>query len=465
MAEVYAGFVSYTDHEIGRLIDYLEESGQLDNTIVVVVSDNGASGEGGPNGSLNENKFFNDVADDDRGEPAADRRARHAALLQPLQQRLGLGVRHAVPVLEALRRLRGRHRRHVHRRWPAGIAARGEVRDQYVHAVDIVPTLYDLLGVEPPGVLKGYTQTAIEGESFAAALADAAAPGRETQFFSMLGQRAIYDQGWLANTIHPPISGWGDFEADQWELYHLAEDRTQLHDLAAERARSPRTAQGPVVLLGRQAQRPAARRPHARSSSSPRSGRGRARRATATSTTRAPPRSPSRVAVNIRRRSYTVAAAVEIDEAPEGVLFAQGGIAGGHSLFVQDGRLHYVYNWLGERRQTITSDVDVPAGRHVLSAEFHKTGDDPATGSATGTLTLYIDEQAVGSDEIMTQPGMFALAGDGLTVGRDSGSPVTPAYRPPIAFRGGTIERVIVDVSGDAFVDHEKEVAAWLARD
>ena len=101
----------------------------------------------------------------------------------------------------------------------------------------------------------------------------------------------------------------------------------------------------------------------------------------------------------------------------------------------------------------------------MLSAEFQKTGDDEATGSATGTLTLYVDEGVVASEQIMTQPGFFALSGDGITVGRDSGSPVTPTYHPPNALRGGSIERVVVDVSGDEFVDHEKEVVAWLVRD
>jgi arylsulfatase len=160
-----------------------------------------------------------------------------------------------------------------------------------------------------------------------------------------------------------------------------------------------------------------------------------------------------------------VAAAVEVSEDAAGVLYAHGGVGGGHSLFVHEGRLHYVYNWLGDRRQEIVSERPVPSGRHVLSAEFQKTGDDAATGSATGTLTLYVDEDAVATGEIMTQPGFFALSGDGITVGRDSGSPVTPTYHPPNAFRGGTIERVVVDVSGDEFVDHEKEVVAWLARD
>jgi arylsulfatase len=146
------------------------------------------------------------------------------------------------------------------------------------------------------------------------------------------------------------------------------------------------------------------------------------------------------------------------------VLFAHGGVGGGHVLYVQGGRLHYLYNWLGGNRQLVTSDVELEPGRHVLSAEFAKTGSTD-NASSTGTLTLHVDEVKVGEAEIMTQPGFFALCGDGLCVGRDSGSPVSNEYDSPFAFTGGAIERVVVDVSGDPYVDHEKEVHAWLARD
>jgi arylsulfatase len=172
------------------------------------------------------------------------------------------------------------------------------------------------------------------------------------------------------------------------------------------------------------------------------------------------------VAVNVRRRSYTIAAGATLESAEaEGVLFAHGGVGGGHSLYLQGGRLHYVYNWLGEKIQKISSDAEVEPGKHVFTAEFAKTGDDPTTGSALGTLTLYVDDDETGSAEITTQPGFFALTGDGLSVGRDSASPVSADYAAPFSFTGGTIDRVVVDVSGDHYVDHEKEVLAYLARD
>jgi len=464
MAEVYAGFVTYTDHELGRMIDYLEESGQLDNTIVVVCSDNGASGEGGPNGSLNENKFFNNVADDiDENlrridELGTERSYNHYC------NGWAWAFDTPFPYWKRFAGYEGGTADMCIVSWPEQVAAHGAIRHQYVHAVDIVPTIYELLGVRPPDVLKGYTQSPIEGQSFAAALADDGAPGRETQFFSMLGQRALYHQGWLASTVHPPLSGWSRFETDRWELFHLEEDRTQLHDLAAQEPERLEHLKGlwfywAGKLNGLPLDDRTALEQLSKARPQPSAPRDRYVYYPGTAEV------PESVAVNIKRRSYTVAAAVEVDGDAEGVLFVQGGVGGGHSLYVDGGHLHYVYNWLGDRRQEIVSDAPIPSGRHVLSAEFQKTGDDAATGSATGTLTLFIDEDAVGSEEIITQPGMFALAGDGLAVGRDSGSPVTHAYRPPNTFRGGTIERVVVDVSGEEFVDHEKEVVAWLARD
>ncbi|MBN9624471.1 MAG: sulfatase-like hydrolase/transferase, partial [Actinobacteria bacterium] len=205
MAEVFAGFISYTDFQIGRILDYLEESGQLENTIVIVVSDNGSSGEGGPDGSFNENKFFNNVPDDveenlkridELGGPESYNHYNTGwawAFDTPFpywKRFAGYEGGVADPLLVS---------------WPQGIEARG-VRDQYVHAVDLVPTIYELLEIEPPEVIKGYTQAPIEGESFVRSLTDTGAPGRRTQFFAMLGMRALYHDGWLANTLHPPIA-------------------------------------------------------------------------------------------------------------------------------------------------------------------------------------------------------------------------------------------------------------------
>ena len=141
-----------------------------------------------------------------------------------------------------------------------------------------------------------------------------------------------------------------------------------------------------------------------------------------------------------------------------------GGLGGGIAMYIQDHRLHFVYNWVGEKFQKVTSDVEIAPGRHVFAAAFEKTGDDPS-GNAIGTLNLLIDTDQVGSLEILTQPSYFGITGDNVSAGRNAGSPVSPDYKPPFAFTGGTIDRVVVDVSGEEYIDYEKEVLAYLMRD
>ncbi len=465
MAEVFAGFVSYTDHEIGRVLDFLQESGQLENTIVVVVSDNGASGEGGPNGTFNEMKFFNNIPDDiktnllhldELGSPKSYNHYSNGWAWAfdtpfPYWKRFA-GYEGGVADMCVVS-------------WPKGITAKGEFRHQYIHAVDIVPTMYELLDIQPPEVLKGFTQSPIEGESFVPAIHDPEAPEKEVQFYAMLGQRALYHQGWLANTVHPPISGWSGFEHDIWELYNLKEDRSQMHNIADKNPELLDKLKGFWYYYA------------GLYHGLPLDDRSALEIVTAPRPQPSKPRNryiyypdcadvPEMVAVNIRRRSYAIAAGVIIDTPEaEGVLFAQGGVTGGHSLYIKDKKMHYMYNWLGEKFQKVSSAIDIPTGKHLFTAEFVKTRDDKETLSATGTLTLYIDMKKVGEATIMTQPGFFCAVGDGLCVGRDSASPVSPDYAAPFRFTGGTIERVIVDVSGESYVDHEKEVMAWLMRE
>ncbi|HEY8526946.1 MAG TPA: sulfatase-like hydrolase/transferase [Acidimicrobiales bacterium] len=467
MAEVYAGFVSYTDHQIGRLLDFLEAGGELDNTIVVAVSDNGASAEGGPNGSWNEWRFFNGVPD------TVEENLRHIDELggPKTYNHYPAGWAWAFdtpfPYWKRWAGYEGGVADFCAVSWPRGIAARGELRHQYVHAVDVVPTVYDLVGIDQPTVLKGYAQSPIDGESFAPSLTDPQAPGRQTQFYAMLGQRAMYHRGWLACTLHPPISGWGRFEDDVWELYDLAEDRSQSTDLAADHPAQleelkslwsyyagrfnglpldDRTALEMVM-----SERPVAAAPRTRYVYYPDCAEV-----------------PEAVAVAIQGRSYTIAAGVQLDVGEaEGVLFAHGGVAGGHALYLQDRRLHYVYSWLGSHLQKVSADREVTPGRHVFTAEFRMVGpsDDPSMPGFVGELTLYLDDQPAGKQTVTTQPGKFNMVGEGLCVGRDSASPVTPDYDAPFPFRGGTIDRVVVDVSGEPYLDHEREVMAWLARD
>ncbi|MEU2916399.1 arylsulfatase [Streptomyces massasporeus] len=467
MAEVFAGYVSYSDDQLGRVLDFLESTGELDNTIIVAVSDNGASGEGGPDGTFNEWRFFNGMNTptelslehiDELGGPSSYNHYNTGwawAFDTPFPYwKRWAGYEGGVADMCLVA-------------WPAGIEARGEVRDQYIHAVDVVPTLYDLLGIEPPEVLKGRPQNPIEGESFKASLTDPGAPGRQTQFYAMLGQRSIYHEGWLACTVHPPLSGWGDFAHDAWELYDLTTDRAQSTDLAAREPARLETLKSlwyyyagiynGLPLDDRSAlEQVLAERPHG----SPERDRYVYYPDSAAV--------PEQSGVVTSGRSYTIAAGVDVDSPDaEGVVYAHGGVAGGHSLYVKDHRLHYAFNWVGSNLQVVDADRDLPPGRHVFTAEFAANGrnTDPAMPGAAGTLTLYVDDQEVGSDDIVTQPGSFCLVGDGICVGRDDASPVTPDYEGPFPFTGGAIDKVVVDVSGERYVDHEAQVRGWFMLD
>ena len=467
MAEVFAGYISYTDHELGRVLDYLEESDQLDNTLIVVVSDNGGSGEGGPNGSFNEWRFFNGIADsteltiphmDELGSPAS---------YNHYTTGWAWAFDTPFPYWKRWAGYEGGVADMCFMAWPARIEPQAQPRGQYTHAVDIAPTIYELLNIEPPEVIKGYLQNPIEGESFAASLTDAEVQGKETQFYAMLGQRSIYHQGWLACTVHPPLSGWGKFDQDVWELYNLEKDRAQSNNLAAQEP--VRLAElkdlwfysagiyNGLPLDDRTAlEQVTAERPHA--------GTDREQYLYFPDCADV----PEEGGVRITGRSYKIAAGVEIDSADaQGVIYAHGGVAGGHSLYVKDRRLRYAFNWVGTHIQDVVSDREIAPGRHIYTAQFAMKGknEDPAMPGFAGALTLYMDDEQVGSGEVVTQPGVFCLVGDGICVGRDSASPVTPDYQAPFRFTGGTIDKVVVDVSGEPYIDHEAQVRAWFMRD
>jgi hypothetical protein len=283
----------------------------------------------------------------------------------------------------------------------------------------------------------------------------------------MLGSRGIWHEGWKAVTTHPTLSGWGNFGKDTWELYHTDVDRSELHDRAAE---EPEKLQELINLWYAEAGANAAFPLDDRS-------------ALEIIVTPRPLLSPARdryvyypgvaevpesQAVNVRNRSFAIGAVVDIPQAgAEGVLFSHGARFGGHAFYVKANRLHYVYNFVGMFEQQVVSDEDLPTGEKlILSAAFEKDGEDPP-GVSTGTLSLYHGDAKVGEGRIKTQPGKFAIAGEGLCVGRDSSEPVTDDYpgAAPYAFTGGTINRVAIDVSGDAYVDLEREAVAMMTRE
>jgi arylsulfatase A-like enzyme len=466
MAEVYAGFLSHADHQIGRLLAYLEDTEQLENTMIVLVSDNGASGEGGPNGSLNENKFFNGVPDDietnlamidELGGPQTYNHYPNGwamAFNTPFK----LWKRHEFdggscdPCIIS---------------WPKQIKARDEIRHQYHHAIDVLPTILDCLGVEAPETIKGHVQSSFDGISMRYSFDRASIPtARATQSYSMLGSRAIWHEGWKAVTTHPTVAGWGHFNDDTWELYDVEHDRSETHDLAGER---PERLRELINLwfseAGRNGAFPLDDRSAMEIFNTPRplltSPRDRYRYYPGVAEV------PEAQAVNIRNRDYIAGVWMDLP-APgaDGVLFAHGSHFGGHTLYVKDNRLHYVYNFVGMLEQKIVASEDLPVGENlIVSAEFVK--DEASDGGiCVGVLSLYQGEKKLGDDRIKTQPAPFGLSGSGLTVGR-SGHAITYDYpgERPWPFTGGTIHFVAVDVSGEPYVDLEREAAAMMARE
>jgi arylsulfatase A-like enzyme len=467
--EAFAGFLSHTDDQLGRLLGFLEETGDLDNTVLVVLSDNGASSEGGPTGSLNDVRPWNMAP-----RTVEEGLARIDEIGGPLCHNnypWGWTVAGNTPFK--------RWKRETHEggvadpllvHWPAGIAARGETRRQYVHAVDVFPTILAVLGIDPPDALGGVVQSPVEGTSFAYCLDDAGATSRHrTQYYEMFGCRAIYHDGWKAVTYHPMQDTRKSFDDDTWELYHVAEDASECHDLAEAQpdvlremvARWWQEAERHQVLpLDNRAYsefvlaRPPAVAPRHRYVYFPGASMV-----------------PEMVAVNVRNRSHVIRAEIEVGTGdgsggaaaagPGGVLVAQGSGMGGWALYMDEGRPAYVHNYVSLEEHHIESDPGTPPigpGRHEVTFVFTKTG----TNTGTGRLLVDGDEVGTGTVPRFT-PMRFSITGVGLTCGYGDGMPVSRRFRAPFAFTA-TIRRVVIEVNGEPFVDADADAHFALAR-
>lgn len=459
MAEVYAGFSEYTDVQVGRIVDYLEESGQLENTIILYAADNGASGEGSPYGSVNENKFFNGYPDD------LEENLKYLDVLGGPETYnhfpTGWAAAFSAPfkMFKRYSQYAGGTNDPLVISWPKGIKAKGELRHQYHHSVDIVPTLLEVIGIEMPEVYNGVKQTPLSGVSMAYTFdAEPDAPTqKQVQYYCMLGTRGIWKDGWKAAAVHSPLSGKGNFENDVWELYHVEEDRSESKNLAQEH---PEKLQELIDTWFEEAEK---------NKVLPLDDRSAAEILTIERPSQEPPRDryvyypntapvPEGVAVNIRGRNYKILANVEItDPNASGVLFAHGSRFGGHSLFIKDKKLHYVYNFLGIKpEQTFVSNETLKPGKYTLGMEFTKD-DAGEYGESLGSMKLYINEDVVAEGTMKTQPAKFTLSGDGLCVGYDSGDAVSELYQSPGKFKGGNIQFVGVTVEGTPYRNLEAE--------
>ena len=354
--------------------------------------------------------------------------------------------------------------------WPAGIKAGGEIRTQYHHAIDLVPTILDVARRRGPRDDQGPHAEPLRRREHALQLRRRrrAPTARATQFYSMLGSRGIWHDGWKAVTNHPTISGWSNFNDDEWELYHTEVDRSELHNLAAEHPEKLRE----LVNLwfaeaGANGAFPLDDRVRARDHPHAPAGAVTAARPLRLLPGHAPKCPSRRRSTSATARSRSARSSTSRPRAPRACSSPTAPAFGGHALYVKDNRLHYVYNFVGMVEQKIVATEDIPIGENlILSASFDKDGEDPPH-VASGILSLWHGDRRSARARIKTQPGKFMLAGEGLCVGRDSGAGVTDDYpgEQPWPFTGGTINRVAVDVSGEPYVDLEREAAAMLMRE
>lgn len=434
LQEAFAAMLEHTDAQIGRLLEFLESTGQLDNTLLMVLSDNGASREGGPFGVMDEFSFFNGLWEDidqlvehrldDIGSershsnyPWGWAQAGNSPLRWYKQNTYGGGVRDPLVV-----------------HWPAGIAARGEVRTQFCHAVDIAATVLQVTGATAPPTVAGVEQIPLHGRSLQSTFDDgAAAPPRAVQYFEQMGHRGIWADGWKATTYHQPGHAYDD---DEWELFHLDADFSECRNLAGER---PEKLREMIDLWWSQAGEmgvlPLDDRTIELFGGAPRPGTPHAR----TRYDYLAPIShiPSDVCPPLGGRPWTLTIAVVTDDssATEGVLYARGSHNVGQSFFIKDGQLHFDYNALGTHFRA-TAPLSLSTGRHTLSARFERA-------ESVGTIVIGADGADLASVAI---PKLVRMLGStGLDIGRDALSAVVSDYEGPFPFTG-TIERASFEI-------------------
>jgi arylsulfatase len=474
LMETYAGFAEHTDFHTGRLIDALEEIGVLDDTIVIYIAgDNGASAEGGLDGAFNELKALNGVKETvDEILPRLDEIGSPGAF-----NHYPVGWAHAMNAPYQWTKQVASHfggtRNGMVMHWPNGIDAKGEVRQQFHHVIDIVPTLLEAAGLPQPYMVNGIAQKPIEGVAMNYTFDDADAEDRHTtQYFEMFGNRGIYHRGWTAVTKHRTPWEMGGYAPpaladDVWELYDTTTDWSQANDLSAEMPEKLHELQQLFLLeaakynvfpiddrTGERFNAAIAGRPELQTGrTSMRFGPGMSHLMENT-------------VLNVKNRSHTITAELQVpEEGADGVIIVQGGRFAGWALYVTDGRPAYCYNCFESDLYYVRASGPLPTGTVTVQYQFDFDGGRPGAG---GTGTLLVDGEVVAEGRIdKTVPFVFS-ADETLDIGRDKASPVTDDYPggPENAF-SGTINWVQIDLVGEELAhaeDPEQTYHRILAR-
>ena len=459
MMEVYAGALSHADTQMGRVIDAVDELGELDNTLVIYIQgDNGASAEGGPNGLLNEMTFFNNIPED------------FAEVLRRMDELGGpntfnhypIGWAHAMDTPFQWTKQVASHfggtRNGMVISWPARIQDKGGIRTQFHHVIDLYPTVLEAAGVASPSVLNGVPQSEIEGVSMAYTFADAKAPSRRrTQYFEMLGNRAIYDDGWVAATT-PPSPPWAAVGGNvpvldyEWELYNVAEDFSQTTNLAAKEP--AKLAELQDLFLEEAAKYHVLPIDNSKverldTTNRPSLTRGR----NVFTYYPGAVRIPEGAAPDVKNKSFQIAASVEVPAGgAEGMLLTQGGRFAGWGLYVLGGKPVFCYNLAGVERTCVTGKNALAPGKHHVEMDFQYAG--PGLGKG-GKATLLVDGKPAGEVAIARTLAFRMSLDETLDCGEDTGTPVSEDYRLPFRFTG-KIDRVAVRIGEAPLTPEEK---------
>jgi arylsulfatase len=473
--EVYAGFLEHTDHHIGRLVDALEDIGVLDDTLVYyIVGDNGASAEGTITGTFSELFIFNGADHLETPEFMAARIDKFGG--PEAYNHYAVGWAHAMDTPYLWTKQVASHwggtRNGTVVHWPRGIGARGEVRQQFHHVIDVAPTVLEAAGIPEPKSVNGVEQKPYEGVSMLYAFDDADAAERHTtQYFEMFCNRGIYHEGWTAVTRHStPWVMTGDlppFEQDVWELYDTRSDWSQAHDLAPEMPdklaelkqlwHDEAVKYNVLPLDDRRVER----------FNSDLAGRPLLIRGNSQLLFGGMRRLAENCVLNIKNRSHSLTAQLQVgDGGAEGVIISQGGAFAGWSLYVKDRKPRYHYNFLGLQRFTIDGDAEIPAGEHQVRMEFDYDGGGLAKG---GTVTLYLDGEKIGEGRVEATVPLIFSGDETCDLGSDTASPVSPDYTPETSHFTGEIAWVQIDVAeaaedADHLISPEERLQLAMAR-
>ncbi len=458
--EVYAGFLEFADHHVGRLIDTLAQVEVLDDTLIYyIIGDNGASAEGTLQGTFNETIPFNGMG---ALETIEFLTAHIDKLGSPESyNHYAVGWAHAMDTPYQWTKQVASHwggtRNGTIVHWPKGVQAKNEIRNQFHHVIDVAPTVLEAATLPQPAIVNSVAQVPMQGVSMRYSFNDADAPERhETQYFEMFGNRGIYHKGWTAVTRHrTPWIMTGEappFDDDVWELYDTTKDWTQAHNLAKEMPEKLHELQRLWVIEA------------TRNNVLPMDDRGSERFNSDLAGRPVLVRGTSQVLangmgglnenglINVKNKSHTITAQVEVpkNEAAKGVILSQGGIAGGWMFYVKDGKPTYLYNLAGLQQYVITSTETLAPGKHQVRMEFAYDGGGLAKG---GTVKLFIDGKAVGEGRVEhTAPIVFS-ADETSDVGLKRGSPMTPDVPVTHNNFNGAVDVVVIETASES-VDH-----------